>query len=65
MKKKDFYIQIRNFGTEFGYNNEPYFLQNDQIRYVPYCATDGLPDGFAAASTTPGTARSTLRRAGV
>lgn len=44
MKKKDFYIQIRNFGTEFGYNNEPYFLQNDQIRYVPYCATDGLPE---------------------
>ena len=44
MKKKDFYIQIRNFGTEFGYNNEPYFLQNDQIRYVPYCPTDGLPE---------------------
>lgn len=44
MKKKDFYIQIHNFGTEFGYNNEPYFLQNDQIRYIPYCATDGLPE---------------------
>lgn len=44
MKKKDFYIQIRNFGTEFGYNNEPYFLQNDQLRYIPYCATDGLPE---------------------
>ena len=44
MKKQDFYIQIRNFGTEFGYNNEPYFLQNDQIRYVPYRTTDGLPE---------------------
>ncbi|MES2607158.1 MAG: trypsin-like peptidase domain-containing protein [Pseudomonadota bacterium] len=44
IKKKDFYIQIRNFGTEFGYNNEPYFLQNDQVRYVPYCTTDGLPE---------------------
>ena len=44
MKKKDFYIKIRNFGTEFGYNNEPYFLQNDQLRYIPYCATDGLPE---------------------
>lgn len=44
MKKKDFYINIRNFGAEIGYNNEPYFVQNEQIRYIPYRATDGLPE---------------------
>jgi S1-C subfamily serine protease len=44
IKKKDFYVQIRNFGTEFGYNNEPYFVQAEQIRYIPYCETDGLPE---------------------
>jgi S1-C subfamily serine protease len=44
MKKKDFYIKIRNFGTEFGYNSEPYFVQSEQIRYIPYRTTDGLPE---------------------
>ncbi|MES2252376.1 MAG: trypsin-like peptidase domain-containing protein [Pseudomonadota bacterium] len=46
MKKKDFYIKIRNFGAEFGYNNEPYFVQNEQIRYIPYRTTDGLPEFY-------------------
>ena len=44
MSKKDFYIKIRNFGTEFGYNSEPYFVQAEQIRYIPYRTTDGLPE---------------------
>ncbi len=44
MKKKDFHINIRNFATEIGYNNELYFRQNERIRYIPYCETDGLPE---------------------
>lgn len=44
MKKKDFYIHICNYGADFGYNNEAYFVQNEQIRYIPYRDTDGLPE---------------------
>jgi S1-C subfamily serine protease len=44
MKKKDFHITICNYGVEFGYNNETYFVQKEQIRYIPYRDTDGLPE---------------------
>ncbi len=44
MKKRDFYITIRNFGAEFGFNGDIHFSQGEQIKYIPYRSTDGLPE---------------------
>jgi hypothetical protein len=44
MKKRDFYIKIKNFGTEFGFSNTLYFSQSEQIRFISYRRADGLPE---------------------
>lgn len=44
MKKKDFYMTLRNFGAEFGFNGDIHFSQGEQIKYIPYRTTDGLPE---------------------
>ncbi len=46
IKKKHFYVTIRNFATEMIYNREYSFTQQPQIKYASYYDVDGLPDLF-------------------
>ena len=46
VKRKDFYIEFRNYGVEIGFGQALVFNQNQQTQGVSYMRQDGLPEVY-------------------